>query len=98
MSADLIFEDPLPAARSGSRAGESPLGLWLAALRDHPGQWAKYADAMSAATCTVIRQGKRHGVKPGEFEVRQVAVGDTRKVWLYARYVGTPDLRAVEAS
>lgn len=88
MSADLIFEDP-PVVKIGRTAGETELGQWLAALRDHPGQWAKWPSPVVAATATFIRQGRRNGVAPGDYETRTVVIqGEASKRTMYARYVG----------
>lgn len=86
---DLIFEEPPSKTPGGGPvAGSSPFGLWLAALRDHPGQWAKYPEARYAGDATAVRNGGRYGVKAGEFETRTVGTGAGRRVWIYARYIG----------
>lgn len=89
MSADLIFEEPPSKIPTGGPvAGSSPFGLWLAALRHHPGQWAKYPEARYAGDATVVRNGDRYGVEAGEYETRTVNAEIGRRVWIYARYVG----------
>lgn len=76
---DLIFEEP--PAKGGS------LGHWCNALREHPGQWAKYPEPTNSGNTSHIRKGKLRGIAAGEFEVRTVTIeGST--VWLYARYIG----------
>lgn len=99
MSDDLIFEEP-PRLHGGGfvKGTTSPVGQWLKSLRSHPGQWAKYPEPKSATTASHIKRGSAFDVQPGEFEARTVKIdGDTSRRTLYARYVGTPDLRAVEA-
>lgn len=99
MSDDLIFEEPPTLHGGGMVRGSSPVGQWLNSLRDHPGQWAKFPEPKSATLASHIKRGSAYGVLPGEFEARTVKIdGDTSRRTLYARYVGTPDLRAVEAS
>lgn len=92
MTDDLIFEEPpKPSHSPGVRQGNSPVGRWLASLRDHPGSWAKYPDPLSQGVGTTIRKGRGYGVEAGEFEVRTVNIPDspTHLVNLYARY--TPE-------
>lgn len=99
MSDDLIFEEPPVLHGGGMVRGSSPMGQWLAALRQHPGQWAKFPEPKSATIATHIKRGTCYGVQHGEFETRTVKIdGDSSRRTFYARYVGTPDLRAVEAS
>ena len=99
MSDDLIFEEPPPILRGAGNAGKSPLGLWLAALRQHPGQWARWPEPVWPTTSTDIRKGRSRAVEAGEFETRTVVIASGEKrVTLYVRYVGTPELRAVETA
>lgn len=84
---DLIFEEP-PTFRMGRPLGGSPFGQWLAALRDHPGQWAKFPEPRAAAVSTHVRRGDAYGVEAGEFETRTMSAGTPGRVWIYARYVG----------
>lgn len=89
MSWDLIFEKP-PAKQwgGGASVGSSPFGRWIAALREHPGVWAKYKEPCSPTMATNLSRGRAYGVTAGEFEVRTVkADGDYRR-WVYARFVG----------
>ena len=87
------------ARQSAAAKARQPLSAWLDALREHPGKWAKWDEPLSNGIATNIRQGKRSGIEAGEFEVRTVGLHrPDRRVTIYARYVGTPDLRAVEAS
>ncbi len=81
---ELIFEEPPPQTR---RRGNSPVGLWLASLREHPGQWAKYPERVGTGTASNIKRGKGLGVTPGEFEVVTRNQADD-KCWMYARYAG----------
>ena len=99
MSDDLIFEEPPRLHGGGFVVGSSPVGQWLNSLRQHPGSWAKFPDPKSATIATRIKRGTAYGVQRGEFEVRTVKIdGDTSRRTIYARYVGTPDLRAVETA
>lgn len=91
MSADLIFEAP----PEDGKGGRSPFRPWLKALRQHPGEWAKYAEPQYPNIASKIRNGQGYGAKPGEFEVRTVNVSGPGRAWIYARYVGTPDIRSV---
>ena len=50
---DLVFQDP-PESKRGRPDGTSPLGLWLTALRDHPGQWAVYPEPCLTSPVTAI--------------------------------------------
>ena len=87
---DLIFEDP-PATTRGRPAGESPTGQWLASLREHPGQWAKFpTPILSNGVAQNIKKGKGYGAKPGEFEAT-VRSATNKRFDLYARYVGGGD-------
>jgi len=94
---ELTFEEPPPSARGCKSRGKSPLGLWLAALRDHPGVWAKYPEPTYASAAPQINRGKNYGASAGEYETRAVSIAGTKplRVTLYARYVGTPDIRSV---
>lgn len=88
MSDEIIFEEPpTPARGNGPSAGSSPLGKWLASLRDHPGYWARWSSPVWSGTTTTIKRGEGYGVKPGEFEVA-LRKADGGKFHLYARYVG----------
>ena len=87
---DLIFEEP-PTRAHGGGGTYSPIRLWLNALRDHPGQWAKYPETVHASTRTFISQGTSYGVSEGEFEVcGRMDKSDPGKVriHLYARFIG----------
>lgn len=86
---ELIPEDPPPIKRAGSgaRAGQTPVGLWLAALRDTPGVWHRYPDRVHARAPASISRG-RYGVEPGEFEALSRNLDDRGRGLLYARYVG----------
>jgi hypothetical protein len=84
---ELIREEPPPCL---GRGGYSPLNEWL-----HPGEWAKYAEPQYSNIASKIRNGQGYGAKPGEFEVRTVNVSGPGRAWIYARYVGTPDIRSV---
>lgn len=89
MGDDLIFEEPPVTATGPHSQGNSPVGLWLAALRDHPGRWAKFPDTVPLGLSSRIKKGDRYGAKAGEFEVRMSYIGaPPPRVWLYARYVG----------
>ncbi len=94
---ELTFEEPPPATRGRNSRGQSPLGLWLAALRDHPGVWAKYPVPTYASAGPQINRGKNYGASAGEYETRAVSITGTKplRVTLYARYVGTSE--AVES-
>ncbi len=85
---EIVFADPPPTKKGPGSRGQSPLGLWLAALRDHPGRWAEFPQPMSSTVATQIKQGKRCGVRPGEFEVTRRSTGDGKTYRLFARYVG----------
>jgi len=93
---ELVFEEPPPVTRGRYSRGASPLGMWLAALRDHPGEWAKYPEPVSPATPCDIRGGRNYGAVAGEFETRPVNITGSKplRVTLYARYVGTPGVSA----
>jgi hypothetical protein len=82
---ELIFEEPPALQCAGRPAGKTPLGLWLAELRNHPGVWAKYPEQVSGGVPTRIRQGN-YGVAAGEFEVTVRNAG--KRCDLYVRYVG----------
>lgn len=88
MSGGLIFEEPPVIRGGGYPAGSSPLGQWLASLRDHPGQWAKWPEPRSATDATNIKRGIQYGVQAGEFEVRTTKIEGASKRTLYARYIG----------
>jgi len=86
----LIFEEPPPKERGpGAAPGQSPMGLWLAELRNHPNAWAKYPERVHCAVMTRIRSGK-YGVGVGEYEAsgRNTIKG---RCDLYARYIGGGD-------
>jgi hypothetical protein len=87
---ELVFEEPPPVMRGRNSRGQSPLGLWLAALRYHPGVWAKYPEPTYAATAGQIRGGRNYGAVAGEFETRPVSITGSKplRVTLYARYIG----------
>ena len=87
MSADLIFEDPPINGKGRNSQGQSAFGQWLNALRDHPGQWAKYPVIRSSSDAAHIRMG-RYGAKRGEFEARTVTANQAGRAWIYARYIG----------
>lgn len=86
---ELIFEEP-PRVQRRQRQGRSPLGLWLAELRNYPGEWARYPQRCGSAASVNIRDGSRYDVKAGEFETttrnRNQQDGSCD---LYARYIGT---------
>lgn len=87
MAVDLIFEDP-PTVKAGVLGG-SELGVWLEALRKHPGKWAKFHETVSSAAVTsLITKGNRYGVHEGEFQARTAGIEGTHRRTLYARYVG----------
>jgi hypothetical protein len=92
---ELIFEEP-PDDGRGHRPGKTPVGQWLASLREHPGQWAKFPkEQMSGSAAGVIRRGQGYGVKKGEFEAASRSTTNKR-FWLYARYVGAPAAAVTE--
>lgn len=89
---ELVFEDPPPSG-GGRQAGKSELGRWLAALREHPGRWAKYpkmrvTQHAAAAVAGTIKRGKGYGLQAGEFETTTRKAEDGKGGWLFARYVG----------
>ena len=86
---ELIFEEPPPLHSGRGHAGESPLGLFLQGLRQHPGRWAKFPDIMGRSVSTSIRKGTGYGVAAGEYDVRTVTEpGCPNRVTIYARYIG----------
>lgn len=89
MSDDLIFEEP-PNDGRGVYRPLHPVTVWLAALREHPWVWARFPDDVAPAIGTFIRKGDRYGVAEGEYQTRTTSIGNTRRVHLYARYIGTP--------
>ncbi len=90
---DLIFVDQPPTKAGRLADPNHPIRLWLDALRQHPGQWAKYPDPQPTRTaCGTIKNGKAYGAQPGEFEAKTSAAGATNgRVFIYARYVGEVD-------
>ena len=85
---DLIFEEPPPTAAGGVTRGQSPLGLWLAALREHPGRWSKFPDPVGPSNGTTIRRGAGFGTEKGEFSIRTAKIDGSAKVTMFARYDG----------
>lgn len=89
---DLIFEEPPPKGRGpGRSAGDSPIGEWLASLREHPGEWSRFPDSVHPNAVTYITEGRKYGVRfAGEFEAtgRKVVGSVMKRVDLYARYIG----------
>ena len=89
MSGDLIFEEP-PGRTGGGVAGSSPFGQWLASLRSHPSEWAKWPEPKSwsaaGSAASKASRGVAYGVKPGEFEVVSRTVDG--QTFIFARYVG----------
>jgi len=89
---ELIFEEPpKPNPGGGRPVGASPIGRFLAALREHPGRWARFPQAhdgrgLLSRKVTDINRGNRYGVQAGEFEATSRKVGDS--FYLYAKYVG----------
>lgn len=85
---NLIFENP-PAITGRGRGADpnNPYALWLAALREHPGKWAKFPEPQKdGRRLTPIKRGSFHGISRGEFDAKTRKVNGS--VWLYARYVG----------
>lgn len=83
---DLMFEEPPPPNRRGRT---SPVTGWLAALREHPGKWAKYPTAyMTTGAGHRITAGEGYGVTAGEFEAVMRRSENGKAFHLYARYVG----------
>lgn len=59
-------------------------------LRDHPGTWALVSTRPKSAgqVASALRNGHYAGFVKGEFEAK------SRGTEVYARYIGTPKLRA----
>lgn len=74
MSVEIIWEAPPPK--------QTARRLWLAALKEHPGQWAKWPRPTANGGTTWF---KRHGC---EVAMRMIAGSDPKRFDLYVRYVG----------
>lgn len=88
---DIVWEEPPADGRGPRQAGH--LEPFAAALRDHPGQWARYPVALtekSTSNAAVrIKTGSALSFGPaGAFEAVTRNVDGTRV--LYVRYVGEP--------
>lgn len=90
----LVFADP-PAAIAGPPPGHgtSPVALWLAEVRKHPGRWVRYPRCTNGGTGGHIQKGSFAGVEPGEFEACvRLAPQDEwigkRRYHVYARFIG----------
>lgn len=91
----IVWEDP-PADRRGIARAQH-LDPFAAALREHPGRWARYpiqlTDKSTANTATRINSGLAVAFAPGgTFEAVTRLVDDARV--LYVRYVGEAEAGA----
>lgn len=76
MNVEPVWEAPQPKQRGGGARVR-----WLAVLKAHPGQWAKWP----RPTANGATWFKRHGC---EVAMRMIAGSDPKRFDLYARYVG----------
>lgn len=80
MNVEPIWEAPPPKQQTGRLGGERT--RWLAVLKAHPGQWAKWPRPTAYGATTWFR-------KQGcEVTQRTITGSDPTRYDLYARYVG----------
>ena len=80
MNVETIWEAP-PPKKTGRRLG-GERARWLAVLKEHPGQWAKWPRPTANGATTWFR---KHGC---EVAMRMIAGSDPKRFDLYVRYVG----------